>query len=223
MYRVKKIISAVTISILLSLFAVSVSFAATAEEFFMKAQKLDNIHAFAATCQSAHETGFWTSALWRNAMNGAGIKADNNWRNSGRMAVLHRSPESVNGRLVYRESWFRAYQSLDEFMADYRIKITRDYPLAAQHSDNLWGYFSSLKRGRLGSWATSQRYFEHLAGLAFRLAPGLLGSEWRIELLRDYREAMARGLLDANEIIIIERKLIAAGVSPLPPIERDDI
>ena len=219
----RKTIIIVIISILFSLLAASVSFAATAEEFFLKAQKLDNIHAFAATCQSAHETGFWTSALWKNAMNGAGIKADNNWRNSGRMAILHRSPESVNGRLVYRESWFRAYKSLDEFIADYRVKITMDYPLEAQHSDNVWGYFSSLKKGRLGSWATTQRYFEHLADLAFRLAPGLLGSEWRIELLRDYREAMARGLLDPNEIIIIERKLIAAGVSPIAPIEKDSL
>ena len=211
----RKIIPIVTISILFGFIAASVSSAATVEEFYKKAQELDNIHALAATCQSAHETGFWTSALWKKAMNGAGIKADNNWRNSGRMAVLHRSPESVNGRLVYRESWFRAYKSLDEFMIDYRVKITRDYPLAAKHSDNLWGYFSSLKKGRFGSWATTQKYFEYLTDLAFRLAPGLLGTGWRTELLRDYREAMAEGLLDANEIIIIERKLIAAGISPI--------
>ena len=219
----RKIITAVIISMLFGFLSASVSEAATAEEFFMKAQKLDNIHAFAATCQSAHETGFWTSALWKKAMNGAGIKADKNWRNSGRMAVLHRSPESVGGKTVYRESWFRAYKSLDEFMIDYRVKITSDYPLAAKHSDNLWGYFSSLKKGRLGSWATTQKYFEYLADKAFRLAPGLLGAEWRMELLRDYREAKARGLLDANEIIIIERKLIAAGVSPIAPIEKDNL
>jgi len=219
----RKIIFTVIISMIFGLFAASASSAATAEEFYMRAQKLDNIHAFAATCQSAHETGFWTSALWKNAMNGAGIKADVNWRNSGGRAVLHRSPESVNGRLVYRESWFRAYQSLDEFMADYRVKITRDYPLAAQHSDNLWGYFSSLKKGRLGSWATTQKYFEYLADLAFRLAPGLLGAEWRRELFLDYREAKARGLLDANEIIILEKKLIAAGISPIATIEKDSL
>ena len=219
----KKIITVVTVSILFGFLAVSAANAATAEEFYMKAQKHDNIHAFAATCQSAHETGFWTSALWKKAMNGAGIKADNNWRNSGKMAVLHRSPESVGGRLVYRESWFRAYKSLDEFMIDYHVKITRDYPLAAKHSDNLWAYFSSLKKGRLGSWATTQKYFEYLADLAFRLAPGLLGAGWRTELLRDYREAKVRGLLDANEIIILERKLIAAGISPIGQIEKDSL
>ena len=203
------------ISILLGFLAASASSAATVEEFYTNALKLDSIHAFAATCQSAHETGFWTSALWKKAMNGAGIKADKTWRNSGRMAVLHRSPESEGGRTVYRESWFRAYKSLDEFMADYRVKITRDYPLAAEHSDNLWGYFSSLKKGRLGSWATTKKYFEYLADKAFRLAPGLLGAEWKAEFLRDYKAAKAKGLLDANEMAIVEKKLKAAGISPV--------
>ena len=210
----RKTITALVASILFGFLAVSASYALTAEEFYMKAQKLDNIHAFAATCQSAHETGFWTSALWKKAMNGAGIKADKNWRSSGRMAVLHRSPESVGGKTVYRESWFRAYKSLDEFMADYRVKITRDYPLAAKHSDNLWEYFSSLKKGRLGSWATTKKYFEYLADKAFRLAPSLLGTEWKTELLRDYKAAKARGLLDSNEMALVEKRLAAAGVSP---------
>ena len=210
----KKII-AVGLSILFGLFSASASSAVTAEEFYAKALKFDNIHAFAATCQSAHETGFWTSALWKNAMNGAGIKADKVWRNSGRMAVLHRSAESVGGKTVYRESWFRAYKSLDEFMIDYRVKITKDYPLAAKHSNNLWGYFSSLQKGRLGSWATTKKYFEYLADKAFRLAPSLLGADWKVEFLRDYKEAKSKGLLEPNELIIIERKLIAAGISPL--------
>ena len=211
----RKNITVAAISILFGLLAVSASYAVTAEEFYKKAQKLDNIHAFAATCQSAHETGFWTSALWKKAMNGAGIKADKKWRSSGRMAVLHRSSESVDGKTVYRESWFRAYKSLDEFMADYRVKITKDYPLAAKHSDNLWEYFSSLKKGRLGSWATTKKYFEYLVDKAFRLAPSLLGSEWRMEFLRDYKTAKTRGLLDANEMAIIERRMAAAGISQI--------
>ncbi|MDR1886095.1 MAG: glucosaminidase domain-containing protein, partial [Synergistaceae bacterium] len=52
------------------------SFAETAEEFYNSAKKIPGIHAFAATCHSAHETGDWTSALWKTANNGAGIKAD---------------------------------------------------------------------------------------------------------------------------------------------------
>jgi hypothetical protein len=203
----------VVVSLFFMLLLPSVATALTAEEFYKNAKKIENINAFAATCQSAHETGFWTSALWKGAMNGAGIKADKKWRNSGRPAVLRRSPESVGGKIVYRESYFRAYTSLPEFLADYRIKITKDYPLAAKHSDTLWGYFSSLQKGRLGSWATTQKYFEYMTDKAIRLAPKLLGTEWRAELLRDYKEARTRGLLSKNEIVIVERRLAAAGVS----------
>ncbi|MDR3075792.1 MAG: glucosaminidase domain-containing protein [Synergistaceae bacterium] len=211
----KRTIAIVAIVMFSGLFIpIPTAIALTAEEFYSNAQKLENINAFAATCQSAHETGFWTSPLWKKAMNGAGIKADKNWRKSGRMAVLHRSPESVGGKTVYRESWFRAYKSLNEFLTDYRVKITRDYPLAAKHSDTMWGYFASLKKGRLGSWATTKKYFEYLTDKAFRLAPKLLGTEWRAQLLKDYKEAKARGLLDKNEMAIVEKKLIAAGISP---------
>ena len=210
----RRTMSAAAISILIALSSVGASSALTAEEFYRDAMKLENINAFAATCQSAHETSFWTSPLWKKAMNGAGIKADKNWRKSGRPAVLHRSPESVGGRIVYRESWFRAYKSLEEFLSDYRVKITRDYPLAAKHSDTTWGYFASLRKGRLGSWATTQKYFEHMADKAFRLAPKLLGAEWRVKLLSDYKEARARGLLSQKEMAIVEKKLVAAGISP---------
>jgi hypothetical protein len=210
----KKNLTVVIVSIFMGVFAGGAALALTAEEFYRNALEIKNINAFAATCQSAHETGFWTSGLWRKAMNGAGIKADKNWRKSGRPAVIHRSPESVGGKTVYRESWFRAYNSLDEFLADYRVKITRDYPLAAKHSDTLWGYFASLRKGRLGSWATTRKYFEYLTDKAFRLAPKLLGAEWRAELLRDYKEARKRGLLSQNEITIVERRLVKAGLSP---------
>ena len=44
--------------------------------FYKLAKGFKHINAFAATVQSAHETGNWTSYLWLNAYNGAGIKAD---------------------------------------------------------------------------------------------------------------------------------------------------
>jgi hypothetical protein len=210
----KKTILEVAISILISLLIASASYALSAEEFYEKALKIENINAFAATCQSAHETGFWTSLLWNKANNGAGIKADKTWRKSGRPSLLKKSPESVGGKIIYRESYFRAYKNLSEFLADYGIKIKRDYPLAAKHSDTMWGYFASLQKGRLGSWATTKKYFEYMADKAFRLAPKLLGTEWRAELLRDYKEAKTRGLLNNNEIARIEIKLVSAGVSP---------
>ncbi len=188
------------------------SHAATAQEFYLHALQFDKIHPFAATCQSAHETGFWTSYLWKQAYNGAGIKADKRWVASGRPTLKKNSVEEVQGKTVYRVSNFRAYTSLPEFLEDYRAKIARDYPLAAQNSDTMFGYFSSLQKGRLGSWATTQRYFEFMTDKAVRLAPQLLGVEWRAQLLKEYREARARGLLSQKEIQIIESRFKKAGI-----------
>jgi flagellum-specific peptidoglycan hydrolase FlgJ len=197
---------------LLALFSRTSAFAVTAEEFYAKAQKVKNINAFAATVHSAHETGYWTSYLWKNAMNGAGIKADKKWRASGRPHILRQSPESVGGKIVYRKSYFRAYKSLDEFLGDYGMKITRDYPLAVKHSGTAWGYFASLQKGRLGSWATTKKYFEYMTSIAFKLAPKLIGPNWKQELLKDYREARRLGVLSKNEIALIEKKFSSVGV-----------
>ncbi|MDR3164020.1 MAG: glucosaminidase domain-containing protein [Synergistaceae bacterium] len=186
--------------------------AVTAEEFYAKAKQIRNINAFAVTCQSAHETGFWTSFLWKNAMNGAGIKADKKWRASGRPHIFKRSTESVGGKIIYRKSYFRAYSSLDEFLDDYRMKITRDYPLAVKHSGTAWGYFASLQRGRLGSWATTKKYFEYMTSIAFQLAPKLLGPNWKAELLEDYRKAKSLGILSKKEIALIEKKFLNIGI-----------
>jgi hypothetical protein len=207
-----KTIAATVIFMLSLLFLRTSASAVTAEEFYAKAQKIKNINAFAATCQSAHETGFWTSFLWKKAMNGAGIKADKKWRASGRPHILKKSPESVGGKIVYRKSYFRAYKSLDEFLGDYGAKITRDYPLAVKHSGTAWGYFASLQKGRLGSWATTKKYFEYMTSLAFRLAPKLLGPNWKEELLKDYKEARRLGILSKREIALIEKKFSSVGV-----------
>ncbi|MDR1579292.1 MAG: glucosaminidase domain-containing protein [Synergistaceae bacterium] len=187
--------------------------AVTAEEFYAGAQKIKNINAFAATVQSAHETEFWTSFLWKNAMNGAGIKADKKWRAAGRPHILKKSPESVGGKIIYRESYFRVYKSLDEFLGDYGTKITRDYPLAVKHSGTAWGYFASLQKGRLGSWATTKKYFEYMTSMAFRLAPKLLGPDWKEELLEDFKEARRLGILSKQEMALIEKKFSNIGVS----------
>lgn len=186
--------------------------AATANEFYKQARKMDKIHPFAATCQSAHETGNWTSDLWKRGRNGAGIKADKNWLAAGRPTIKKQSKEMDGGKTVTRTSHFRSYKSLDEFLKDYRSKITRDYPLAAKHSDTMWGYFSSLQKGRYGSWATSNRYYEHLTNKAIQLAPKLLGAKWKTQLLSEYRVAKKRGVLSKNEIAIIEKKFKAAGI-----------
>lgn len=197
----------------LSAFLATRAYAATPQEFYRRAQKLGGINAFAATCQSAHETGFWTSELWKKARNGAGIKADKKWLAAGRPHVKKQSKEVVGGKTVYRTSHFRAYKSLDEFLKDYEAKIKRDYPLSSKHSDTMWGYFALLRRGRHGAWATSPRYFEHMADKAVRLAPKLLGSNWKKKLLDEYKIAKSRKLLTQAEMVVVEKKLKASGIS----------
>lgn len=190
----------------------SSAYSITPEEFYENALNVSGINAFAATCQSAHETGYWTSPLWKNANNGAGIKADKIWRSQGRPSIARKSKEEVRGQIVQRVSYFRSYNSLNEFLSDYKIKIAQNYPISVKHADTMWGYFSGLQRGRYGSWATTQRYFEFMADKAVRLAPKLLGVGWRAELLKDYKEARARGLLSQKEIAILEKKFLKAGV-----------
>jgi hypothetical protein len=146
-------------------------------------------------------------------MNGAGIKADKTWLKSGRPSIKKKSHEIVKGKKVYRESYFRAYGSMSEFLEDYRAKISRDYPRAAKHSDTMWGYFSSLQKGRNGSWATTNRYFEYLTDTAVRLGPQLLGSDWRKQLLKEYKQARSKKLLSKQEIKVIQKKFSSVGIS----------
>ena len=186
----------------------------TAPEFYSAASGYPLINPFAATCQSAHETGWWTSLLWVKARNGAGIKADRTWIKKGLPAMSKSSPEEVRGKLVSRVSYFRLYNSTHEFLADYQVKISANYPRSVKNSDTVWGYFSGLQKGRYGSWATTQRYFEHLADKAVRLGPVLLGVEWRRQLMDDYKTAKSRGLLSPKESEIVIRKLLAVGAMP---------
>lgn len=206
----KRILWAVAIAAALFLYARSAS-ATTAPDFFRAANALRGINAFAATVQSAHETGFWTSELWRIARNGAGIKATKAWLDTGRPVVVVNSPESVGGQYRMRESVFRKYADLSAFLDDYAEKIRVDYPHAASQADNFWGYFAGLYRGRWGAWATDHRYFERLSGMAVRLAPELLGEAWRARMLSAFVLAMERGTLSGWQIEIILRTLKGAG------------
>jgi len=142
--------------------------------FYELAKNYKNINAFAATCQSALETGNWTSKLWVLARNGAGIKASTAWRDGRNDYILISSPEYRDGKYVAQNSYFRAYNSAEEFLDDYALKIKNDYPHCT--SDNVWGYFAGLYCGRWGKWATDHRYFEKLARKAFTLEGVLLSN-----------------------------------------------
>ncbi|MDO5116018.1 MAG: glucosaminidase domain-containing protein [Synergistaceae bacterium] len=184
-----------------------ICFASTAaQEFFAAARGQPDINAYAATCQSALETGNWQSELWRQAYNGAGIKAPPEWRKAGRPTFKAYSPEYTGGKYIARESYFRSYDSRDAFLGDYAAKIKRDYPYSYKHRDNFWLYFAGLYRGRLGSWATDHRYFEKLARTAVRLAPEIFGTRWRAKLLAAYEYAGGRLEPWQREIILKQIK-----------------
>ncbi len=181
--------------------------AMTAPEFYALARGRPGINAFAVTVQSALETGHWKSYLWVNACNGAGIKAPAAWRSAGHTYIRVSSPESVDGKYIRRESYFRSYSSPEEFIQDYRLKIIRDYPSSAARADNMWGYFAGLYGGRLGSWATDHRYFEKLTLKAVQLAPELLGPGWQKRLNSAYVLALDRNSLCEWQKTIIQNAL----------------
>ena len=148
--------------------------------------------------QSAIETGHWTSPLWLNTYNGAGIKADAKWRKTKPYAEFI-SPESKNGYYFKKSSFFRKYESPQAFLKDYAIKIKKDYPKCTP--DNTWGYFAGLYRGRLGKWATDHKYFEKLARKAVALVPILLSNG---HLKRSFSYAIDKHYLEDWQIQIIE-------------------
>ncbi len=148
------------VAVAITLFYCTFAHAMTVYEFYALAQNQKGINAFGATVQSALETGHWTSPMWKNTYNGAGIKADKQWRKT-KPYVEFLSPESKDGYYFKKSSFFRKYSSPSEFLNDYTLKIKQDYPRCTP--DNMWGYFAGLYKGRLGKWATDHRYFEKLA------------------------------------------------------------
>ncbi len=183
------------------------AYAMTAPEFYVLARGHPGINAFAATAHSALETGHWKSYLWINAYNGAGIKAQASWRTAGRTYIKVSSPESVGGKYIMRESYFRSYSSPEEFLEDYRLKIIQDYPCSASSADNMWGYFAGLYCGRLGSWATDHMYFQKLVSKTVQLAPELLGTGWKKRLASAYILALDRKSLTEWQKTIIQNAL----------------
>lgn len=183
------------------------AYAMTASEFYMLARNCRGINAFAATVQSAIETGHWKSYLWVNAYNGAGIKAQASWRSAGKPYIRVSSPESAGGKYIRRESYFRSYFSPEEFIQDYRSKILHDYPHSAANADNMWGYFAGLYGGRMGSWATDHKYFQKLTYKAIQLAPELLGADWQKRLNSAYTLALTRKSLCEWQKYIIQNAL----------------
>lgn len=186
------------VAIAITLFYCTVAYAMTIYEFYSIAQKQRGINAFGATVQSVVETGYWTSPLWRNTYNGAGIKADVNWRKT-KPYVEFESPESKNGKYFKKISYFKKYETPTVFLVDYTQKIKRDYPKCT--ADNFFGYFAGLYRGRLGKWATDHKYFEKLVRKAFELEKKLL---YPGHFKRSFEYAKNKKYLEQWQIVIVE-------------------
>ena len=165
-------------------------------EMYELMRKVPGVNPFAATCQSAHETGRWTSKLWNEARNGCGLKAGSDWMKAGKPFIPIQSPEWNGHETVQRRSKFRAYATPGDFAQDYGEKIRTLYPECVKEADNFWGYFSGLYKGIWGKWATDPIYFTKLGKMAVTLAPELLGNGWRGRMGLALNLAIDRGTLD---------------------------
>ena len=157
------------------------------------------VNAFAATCQSAIETGNWTSKLWLQANNGAGLKAGPDWMKAGKPFIPIQSPEWNGKETVQRISKFRAYATPEDFVEDYTYKILTMYHKCVASADNFWGYFAGLYHGKWGAWATDPRYFDKLAAMAVKLAPSLIGNGWRGRIYLAFELAEQRDTLTPDQ------------------------
>ena len=208
----KKFLSVLTLALLTSLLSFQSAHAMTTVEFYRLARKQKHIQPFAATVQSACETGHWTSDLWKHGYNGAGIKVSSEWLNAGKPFITKDSVESANGVYGKETSRFRKYRSPGEFLKDYEKKIRQDYPRCARNHDNIWGYFAGLYAGRIGRWATDHKYYEKLTVKAIKLAPEIYGSKWKQKLIKDFKVASRRKSLASWQADIIRNELKKAKV-----------
>lgn len=188
------------------------AFPMTVNEFYQLAEKHPEINAFAVTVQSAHETGNWTSSLWKEAYNGLGIKATSKWIKSGKPYMTKSSREANGTKYYTKVSNFRKYSSAEQFLIDFVNKISSDYPVCVRNYDNIWGYFAGLYQGRFGKWATDHRYFEILVIKTLKTAPEIFAEEYQDRLLLDYNAALYRRLLQPWQKKILEKQLQTAGI-----------
>lgn len=71
--------------------------------------------------QSILESSWGQSELARNANNFAGIKADKNWTGD---VYIKNSAEEIDGEVIMKESAFRKYETVEDFVKDHSTFIT---------------------------------------------------------------------------------------------------
>lgn len=186
------------------------------------------VNPFAAVCQCRHETSYqglpWNSELCLKANNLAGVKRGKDWQ--GGVHTKKTWEQGSDGKRYDVVAEFRKYPDIEAFVADYATKIRRDYPLCSASADNLWGYFSGLFKGRLGSWATDLAYLERMIDKALELAPVFFGEAWEQKIYRAFDFALANNRLLPGHAGTISRRIAdtakkeaPARLSPLVAID----
>ena len=159
------------------------------------------INAYGALCQCNWETrtarGAWTSELWLQANNAAGLKKWAGWNGGAYEKVSWE--QLPDGRKTEHVSAFCKYPSPKEFVHNYVDKIVNNYPLCQAYSDSFFGYFAGLMKGKYGAWATDQSYFARLCTVAVQLAPEVFGEQWHGKLVSSLEYALSKGYLSPQQ------------------------
>ncbi|MCD8232770.1 MAG: N-acetylmuramoyl-L-alanine amidase [Cloacibacillus porcorum] len=161
----------------------------------------------------------WSSELFLQANNCAGLKAWSGWKGDVYEKV---SWESVNGKRVDRLSRFCRYPSVDAFLGDYAAKLAANYPLSAARKDNFWGALDGLVSGSY-RWATDPDYMERLFRVAAALGREIFGSMWRNKLLNALEYAMSRKYLTQTNTDTAMRVLQEATRGNRSPVNAKEV
>lgn len=194
------------------------------KEFYARCGALSGrLNAYAALVQCNWETRSggrpWSSELFVEANNGAGLKAWSGWQGPVYEKV---SWESEGGRRVERVSRFCKYGSVDEFLANYADKLSACYPLVSARRDNFWGAEDGLISGQF-KWATDPIYAEHLFRGNVELAKEIFGGMWRNKLLNALEYAMGRKYMTPAHTDLALRILREATVADKTPVRGSEV
>ena len=163
------------------------------------------IHSFGATVHTYLETGGYDHIIGNNF---AGIKCTKGWLDktisiSNGKCVNAATQEYISGKTRVIDGEFRAYDDINHFLLDYSRLIYFYYPVVKDSYDCLWGYFAGLH----GKWATDPRYFYKLVDVAFSIAPQVLKGGYTGAFVKEYKIAIAKGVLTLNMQAYLEKRL----------------
>jgi len=172
-------------------------------------QLMTPLNALGVTAQTSHETGHYVHTCGHGNYNLGGIKCSKNWLDgripwSTRKCVNLQTQEYSGGQFADYKLSFRFYDSLETYLKDHARLIHLFYPVSKANVDNVWGYIAGLQ----GKWATSPYYYQGLTRMVVRLAPDLLGFNWRIALIASLHEAVLR-----KTIPLVMREYVEARLS----------